>query len=314
MKKFRNFIILLLVTVMLLGGCGQERDAVSGDNTVSFTDALGREVTVEKNPQRVCAMLGSFADVWVLSGGSLVGAPEDAREDFSLALPGTVVIGGAHSPDIELIMACDPDFIIASASTASNVEALSSFTSAGITVAYFDVDNFYDYLNMLDICTDITGHKELYEKNGLALQRQIEEIKREYASKNIPSEQKKILLLRTSSGSVKAKGSEGTVLGELLSDMGLINIADSDTSLLENLSIEAIIRQEPYRIFAVTMGNDTEKAEKSLRDMINENPAWASLEAIEEGRLYMMDKKLFNLKPNGSWALAYEKLYEILKD
>ena len=37
-------------------------------------------------------------------------------------------------------------------------------TEAGVTVAYFDVSDFDAYLQMLDICTDITGRKDLYEK------------------------------------------------------------------------------------------------------------------------------------------------------
>lgn len=313
MKKSVLSLILIVVISFMSFGCSPKEAKSSDENTVSFTDALGRDVTIGKNPKRVAAMLGSFADVWVLSGGSLCAAPRDAVEDFGLEIPDAMILGGAHSPDIEVLLSCEPDFVLASASTSSNTEALSTLTAAGITVAYFDVDNFYDYLNMLDICTDITGRKDLYEINGLAPERQIEEIKREFAEKNLPLEERKILLLRTSSSSVKAKGSEGTILGEMLSDMGLVNIADSDTALLENLSVEAVIRNEPYRIFAVTMGDDTEKARQSLEDMINENPAWSSLDAVKENRLHIMDKKLFNLKPNGKWALSYEKLYEILE-
>jgi iron complex transport system substrate-binding protein len=44
----------------------------------------------------------------------------------------------------------------------------------GIAVAYFDVDSFDDYLKMLDICTDITERKDLYEQNGLAIKAQID--------------------------------------------------------------------------------------------------------------------------------------------
>ena len=40
--------------------------------------------------------------------------------------------------------------------------------------------------------------------------------------------------------------------------------------------------------------------------------AWSTLEAVESGRMYFMEKKLFNLKPNGLWAEAYQILYETL--
>ena len=311
---FRNIAILICMTMLLgiITACGSI-ESTRRQNLVTFTDALGREVSVPKEPERVAALIGSFADVWLLAGGNLCAAAEDAWLDFELDLPEAVNIGGAHSPNLELIFSANPDFVIASASTSSNVEMKETLEAAGITVAYFDVDDFEDYLAMLNICTDITGRKDLYERNGLELQSQIETIKLEMSEQPLTEEQKTVLLLRAHSGSVKAKGSEGTILGEILADLGCINIADSDTSLLEALSVESIIRQEPYRIFVVTMGNDTQKAMDNFYQMMEENPAWGTLAAVTEGRVHIMDRKLFNIKPNADWAESYEKLSEILR-
>ena len=314
MKNYFRHIVILICMTMLLGiltACGSI-ESTRRQNLVTFTDALGREVSVPKEPERVAALIGSFADVWLLAGGNLCAAAEDAWLDFELDLPEAVNIGGAHSPNLELIFSANPDFVIASASTSSNVEMKETLEAAGITVAYFDVDDFEDYLAMLDVCTDITGRKDLYEKNGLEVQTRIEEIKRDMEEQSLPEERRKVLLLRAHSGSVKAKGSEGTILGEMLADLGCINIADSDASLLETLSVESIIRQEPYRIFVVTMGNDSQKALDNLYKMMDENPAWGSLEAVAEGRIHLMDRRLFHNKPNADWAVAYEKLSEIL--
>ena len=98
----------------------------------------------------------------------------------------------------------------------------------------------------------------------------------------------------------------------MLADIGCVNIADSDEGLLENLSVEAVIREEPYHVFVVTMGSDTEAAMKSFNNLINGNPAWSTLDAVRSGRVHMMDKALFNLKPNDRWAEAYGVLYEKL--
>jgi iron complex transport system substrate-binding protein len=119
-------------------------------------------------------------------------------------------------------------------------------------------------------------------------------------------------LLRAASSFIKAKGSEGTVLGEMLRDMGCINIADSDQSLLENLGVESMIQKEPYHIFVVTMGNDPQAAEQSFEKWMKENPAWGTLTAVREGRVHWMDRSLFHNKPNARWAQAYESLYETL--
>ena len=312
-KCFKIIAIIICFSVLssLLTACSSEQNEYD-QSAVIFTDALGREVSVPKEPERVAALIGSFADVWMLAGGSVCATAEDAWDDFGLALPDAVNIGGAHSPNLELIFSVNPDFVIASASTSSNVEMKETLEAAGIAVAYFDVDNFSDDLAMLDICTDITERKDLYECNGLAIQSQIEDIKQAIEERALPEEQRTVLLLRAHSSSVKAKGSKGTILGEMLADLGCINIADSDTSLLETLSVESIIRQEPYRIFVVTMGDDTEKAIDNLNQMMNENPAWGTLDAVAEGRLHLMERKLFNIKPNADWAESYEKLSEIL--
>lgn len=303
--------VTVIFSLVALTSCDHKSRDGEKDGIV-FTDALGREISIRKRPERVAALLGSFADVWVLAGGELCAAAEDAWEDFGLDLGDAVNIGGAHSPSIELLISASPDLVIASASTASNVEMREMLEAMGITVAYFDVDNFEDYLHMLNVCTDITGRKDLYESNGLVIKAQIEAIKAEYAEADISREERKILLLRASSGFVKAKGSSGTILGEMLRDMGCINIADSNTSLLENLSVETIIREEPYHIFVVTMGSNTEAAIKSLEKLMKENPAWSTLDAVKNGRLHVMDKTLFNLKPNARWAESYEILYEKL--
>lgn len=315
MKTRYTRVILVIVTLAMTAcgffGCGA-KGAESGESEICFTDALGREVTLEKCPNRVAALIGSFADVWMLSGGQICATVEDAWDDFELDLPDAVNIGGAHSPNLELLLSANPDFVIASASTSSNVEMQQVLESAGIAVAYFDVDNFFDYLEMLEVCTDITGRKDLYEQNGLALQAKIEKVKKDVAQSGLSEQERTVLLLRAHSGSVKAKGSEGTILGEMLADLGCVNIADSDTSLLETLSVESVIRSEPYRIFVVTMGDNTEKAMKNLRQMMDENPAWGTLDAVREGRLHVMDRKLFNIKPNARWAESYEKLSELL--
>ena len=63
-------------------------------------------------------------------------------------------------------------------------------------------------------------------------------------------------------------------------------------------------------IFVVTMG-DEQKAIDNLTKTMKENPAWATLEAVQQDRMHFMDKKMFNLKPNAKWAQSYEQLCEV---
>lgn len=281
-----------------------------GDASVTFTDALGRTVTVGR-PRRAAALIGSFADVWCLAGGmdSLVAAADDTWTQFDLALPDTVAnLGGAKSPSAEALLAAEPDFVLASASTSADVELLPVLEQAGIPTAYFEVSTFDDYLAMLELCTRITGCPERYEQYGTAVRAQVDEA----LARAEGREGTTVLYLRASSGGCKVKNSEGSVLGEMLAALGCVNIADSDASLLEELSLEAILAADPDRIFIVLQSNDPETARAALEESLLSNPAWQQLRAVQSGACHYMDQRLYNLKPNARWGEAYQELADIL--
>ena len=311
-KSWVNAIALCFVLVALFTGCSSDKTK-EPKNSVTFTDSLNRTVTVEKKPQRVACLIGSFADVWQLAGGTVCASADDAWDDFGLDMGDAVNLGKTKEPNVELLLASDPDFVIASSATAANVEMKDTLENAGITVAYFDVGCFDEYLDMLNICTDITERKDLYEKNGLEVKKLIDSTKEEFMKLNIPEEKKTVLFLRASSGYIRAKNSDGAILGTMLKELGFINIADSDSSLLENLSIESIIKSNPYRIFIVQVGDDPIAVKNNISTMMEENPAWYELDAVKENRIHYMDKRLFNLKPNARWNESYEILCDILQ-
>ncbi|MBD5103136.1 MAG: ABC transporter substrate-binding protein [Subdoligranulum sp.] len=281
-----------------------------GGTSVTFTDALGRTVTIDR-PRRVAVLIGSFADVWCAAGGKdvLVATADDAWTQFGLDLPDTVEnIGGAKSPSAEALLAAQPDFVIASTGTQADVDLLPILQAADIPTAYFDVSTFDDYLAMLDICTQITGCPERYEAYGTAVQAQVEAALARAQGREGPS----VLYLRASTGSCKVKNSEGSVLGEMLAALGCVNIADSDDSLLEELSMEAILAADPDKIFIVLQSNDVEAARASLEASLLADPAWQRLRAVQSGACHYLDQRLYNLKPNARWGEAYEALAEIL--
>ncbi|MDO4316184.1 MAG: ABC transporter substrate-binding protein [Oscillospiraceae bacterium] len=312
MRRFYPIVLALL----LLAGCsapapsgGAEQESAGAESTVTFFgDDLGRELTVER-PRRVAALIGSFADIWCLAGGgdTLVAAANDAWTSFDLDLEGVSDLGAIKEPNLEVLLAAEPDLILASCNTAADLELLETFEAAGIPAAYFDVQDFDDYLRMLGICTALTGCSDNYHQYGVLIQAQVRDaISRQDGS--APT----VLCLRATGSSCKAKGSADNVLGEMLADLGCVNIADGDGALLDDLSLEAIIRSDPDYIFAVLQGADPTDAQATLDTALLSNPAWAGLRAVEEGRFYTLDHRLYNLKPNARWGEAYEALADIL--
>ena len=100
----------------------------------------------------------------------------------------------------------------------------------------------------------------------------------------------------------------------MLASLGCINIADHEESLLENLSVEQIILQDPDYIFFIQQGDNEEGTKENIKSFIAENPAWSELTAVKEGRVYLLEKELYALKPNDRWAEALENLERILAD
>jgi iron complex transport system substrate-binding protein len=297
-----------------------EREAQEADGTcqdpgggVTFTDDIGRTVTVERH-DRVVTMIGSFTDIWLLAGGEVVGAANDSWDSFDLDLGADVINIGSHvEPDIEKIIAAEPDLVIASANTDADIKMEKLLADSGITVAYFSVSNFNEYLNMLEICTDITGRKDLYAQNGTAVQEQVEAARKRVNQRNLEGkEAPRIVFLRASASSVRAKGSYGNVGGEMLADLGCINIADDDDSLLDDLSMEAVIAADPDFIFVTTQGKDADAVRQNIEETLLDNPAWNALSAVKNGRYFLLEKELYNLKPNARWGEAYQKLADIL--
>ena len=302
--------LLLLLALLCLTGCGQRNPpSPEREGAYTFEDDLGRTVTLD-TPARVAALTGSFADIWCLAGGgeSLVAAAGDSWTSFALPLADAVThLGGIKDPDLERLFAAAPDLVLLSSNTAAQLALLEPLEQAGLTVACFNVTNFPEYLRTLEICTALTGDTEAYEYHGLALQTQIEAA-RARADGSAPT----VLYIRATGSSCKVKNSRDTVLGEMLSDLGCVNIADSGDSLLEQLSLEQIIRADPDYIFAVLQGADSTAAQKTLEATLLSNPAWQNLTAVREGRFHVLEHRLYNLKPNARWGEAYEKLANIL--
>ena len=309
--KQRIFYILTILC-LTLAACAPTAPAGNGSEqtqSVSFTDDLGRTVTAE-SPRRVAALIGSFADLWQLAGGAdtLVAAADDAWTSFDLNLDEDVVnLGGVKQINLEQLAAAQPDLVLASSNTAAQVELLPALEQLGLNVAYFKVAEFQDYLHMLDLCTQLTGDTERFDQYGLAVESQVQAA-RDRADGSAPT----VLYIRATGAGCKVKNSRDSVLGEMLRDLGCVNIADGDDSLLEQLSLERILQLDPEFIFVVMQGADKSEAQRALDHTLLASPAWQSLTAVQLGRYYVMDDRLYNLKPNARWGEAYEHLADIL--
>jgi len=311
-KAVRVLSILLIMGLFIpvLTGCKPQEDIESSTNIeyyYSFIDSLDNQVNLEEKPQRVVSCVGSYAETWILAGGSLVGVTDDVISERAMDVPSeTSIVGTIKEPNVEEVIALSPDFVLLSPDVESHLQIAETLKLSMIPHAFFKVEHFEDYLGMLKTCTDITGNPELYEENGLKVKKQIDDI----LSKVEIDKSPEILFIRAFSSGAKAKDDDNMAC-KIFDDLGTVNIAAKHKSLLEDLSIEEIIEEDPDYIFVVTMGN-SEKAIQALKDGIEQNPAWSGLTAVKNDRYIVLPKELFHYKPNARWGESYEFIAKIL--
>ena len=311
MKSRKHILCILLA--LLLAGCAPtpSETAIASisaqpPDAVVFTDALGYEVQLD-SWERVVSLYGSFAETWMLAGGTLVGATSDAIEERELDLDDAAIVGTVKSPNLEAIIAAEPDFVILAADIAGQADLHQALTDVGIPHAYYRTDTFDQYLAMLEQFCSLTGRDDLYQTNGLDVQAQIRQVLD--AVKDQP--QPTALLVRAYSSGAKAKGADN-LAGVILEDLGADNLVSRYESLLEDLSLETIIAADPDFIFITTMGSGDEDAIAYMEQTFAQNPAWAGLSAVRNGRYLLLPRDLFHYKPNARWGESYAYLANIL--
>ena len=140
----KRILALLAAGVMactVLAGCtsapqnGTESSSQTAQTEAyyTFTDALGKEVVLEAQPERVAVLMGSYAETWTLAGGMPVGVTDDYITERGMEVgEDTKVIGTVKEPNTEELLALDPDFVILSTDVESHVNLDNTLTQAGI--------------------------------------------------------------------------------------------------------------------------------------------------------------------------------------
>lgn len=257
--------------------------------------------------EKVVSLYGSFSEAWLQAGGTLIGVTDDAVKERGLDVPDAQIIGTNKAPNLELILSLEPDWVILSADIAAQGPAMQVLQGAGIPCTAYRVDTWQDYAAMMDDFTQKTGRRDLFEQIIPPMEQEISRIIEAAKDEESP----KVLLLRAYSSGAKAKGADH-LAGVMLQDLGCTNLVDLHPSLLEELSLEAIVMEDPDWILVSVMGGDEEAALNALNETLGQNPAFQMLTAVREGRMQVLPRDLFHYKPNARWAESYGFLYEML--
>lgn len=301
--------MLLLCAVLLLPTVISCAPSPRAGAYRTFTDSTGATVALDERPVRVAVLFSSLAELWTLAGGTVaISVGESVERGFCDADTPLVDAGAGKTINVELLVSYAPDLVICSADIAAQAQTASLLRELGIPCASFRVESVADYLSVLRIMTDLTGDLAAYERYGTEMMTQIDALR-----KDVPNVAgKRILFIRAGSSAraTKAKSSSEHFAAEMLCELGCVNIAEEAPVLLDGLSVEVILREDPDYIFITTMGD--ESAARAYMDSLLESEVWQSLSAVQAGAYCYLPRDLFQYKPNARWYDAYLTLWEIL--
>lgn len=260
--------------------------------------------------KRTAVLFSSLAEIWLEAGGSVeitVGETVE-RGIVSKGVP-LVDDGAGKTVNTELLFSLKPDLVIASADIPAQRAAAEALQKAGIPTLLWRVESFDDYLSALEEACRLTGNTKALAKakqKKTAVDRRIDSA----CEQNTAT----MLFVRAGStdASTKAKRAEDHFACAMLEELGWENVADKAPLLMDGLSSEAVLREDPDYLFFSLMGNEA-AARAHVEEMLSRQP-WCSLRAVKEGRAYLLPKELFHYKPNARWQEAYEYLAGLLRE
>lgn len=312
----KKSIVIAVASVMLIIFALVAFETAKPDETpkgayCTFVDSEGNVVELSQKPQKVAVLFSSLAETWLDAGGEIYATVgETAERGFCTKETPLVDKGAGKTVDNEKLISLEPDFVICSADVAAQNETALLLRKAGIPVTLVRLDTFDDYLSVLKIFTEITGEAENYETKGESAKREIDRIISEGKREDKP----KILFVRSGSSfsSAKAKKADENFAAKILEDFGCVNIADKAEILLDTLSAEVILKEDPEYIFISVMG-DWDNSKAYMESLLN-SAEYSNLTAVKEGRVYFLPKELFQYKPCGRWAESYRYISSILNN
>ena len=298
----------------------EKADAVVvNEDSVTFTDASGKDsVTIQKNPQKVVNLYASFTTLWYEAGGEVAGL---IGGDSSVALyeeyigrditadAGVTTVATSSSGkkwDTETIVALQPDLIICSTAMSGYKTIEAPAEAAGIPVIAMSYNDFSDYLMWFKVFANLTGHTELWEEVALKSLDEVVDVLLACPTENTP----RVFSMFSSADNLQANTS-GTVVGGMIDAMHAKNIVDEweGASEVERLDInlETVFAADPD-IILVQCHASKEDAEALVASLYGDNPVWQSLTAVQNGKVFYLEKSLFHNKPNSRFAEAYKVL------
>ncbi|WP_062198359.1 ABC transporter substrate-binding protein [Massilibacterium senegalense] len=292
MKRFWQFMLVFVLSFGLLIGCSADNTADKKKETkteseaypVTIKDATGKEVKIEKEPEKIVSLIPSNTEIaFALGlGDKMVGVTD--YDTYPKEVKNIEKIGGLDV-NVEKVIALKPDLVLAHASAMSTAEdGLNQMRESGITVLVVNeassFDKVYDSIELIGKATGKQKEAKDLVKSMTTKLKAIEE-----KTKQVESP-KKVYVEVSPSPSIYTAG-KNTFIDEFLTTIHAENVA-KELEGWPQISEEKVIEWNPDTIITLYHGDMVEKVEYKIEN----REAWSDITAVKEKQVVEVDSDL----------------------
>ncbi len=298
MKRINKWLAMLLAVVMVLSfaACGQEpAPAPQPEPTTDVTypvtvkDMAGREVTLEKQPERIVSgyYISSSACIALGLTDKMVGIEDKSakRPIYKLAAPALIDlpnVGSAKAFDLEACIATEPDLVILPMKQKDTAQTLQEMGIATLLVLPESHEQLIEMFTLIGTATNTVKQAEKlisYYNTKLSAVTEL--------TRDIPDDEKPVVYLG-STGDILRTAPREMYQASLITTAGGKNAGDVlEGSSWTDIDNETFLTMNPDIIVIPTDNFAVSSPDYTAEDVMN-NPTFSDVTAVKNGAVYQM--------------------------
>ena len=301
-------LALFTAASLLLSACGAPAAEQSSQGSyATITDDNGRTVSFDKKPERIVVTSASFLEPLYAVGGEVVGRP-DSKSKIPEAAKSVTNIGRVYQIDAEKVLALTPDLVILN--RGMNEKLVETLAANHIKTLVIEMKSYEDVKREIGTFATLTGETAKGDELIRKMDADIEAVRT-----SIPQEKKRVAIIH-STGQGLSVQLDGSIAGSIANMLGWENTAAGMPTLDKNpdaapYSMETLVAQNPDIIFVTSMGEEAE-IRASMEAMFAESPAWQSVSAVRDGRVYYLPQEMFLFSPGIDYPKAVQYMARLV--
>lgn len=298
MKRINKWLAMLLAVVMVLSfaACGKEpAPAPQPEPTTDVTypvtvkDMAGREVTLEKQPERIVSgyYISSSACIALGLTDKMVGIEDKStkRPIYKLAAPALIDlpnVGSAKAFDLEACIATEPDLVILPMKQKDTAQTLQEMGIATLLVLPESHEQLIEMFTLIGTATNTVKQAEKlisYYNTKLSAVTEL--------TRDIPDDEKPVVYLG-STGDILRTAPREMYQASLITTAGGKNAGDVlEGSSWTDIDNETFLTMNPDIIVIPTDNFAVSSPDYTAEDVMN-NPTFSDVTAVKNGAVYQM--------------------------